>query len=266
MTSATVTGAGVELAYEEAGSGDPLVLVHGTASMASSWDEVFELVAGDFRTIRYDRRGYGDSGEPEGYTATTVEEHGDDLIALLRGLDLAPALLCGHSFGAMACLDVIVREPGLVRAAVLVEPPMLWLAPSGAEAMSQLRAEMEEGAEEHGANGAMGAFVRVVCGPQALDVVGRARSIAALRHPRAFAADIGAAANWSVPPRTLRSIETPVAFVAGTRTPRAYREPAEALARMIPGAELREADSGHLVPNEAPEAVAGAIARIARAA
>ena len=263
MSTATVEGAGVELAYDERGSGEPVVLVHGTASMRTIWDEVVDLLADSFRTIRYDRRGFGDSGEPEGYTATTVGEHGDDLIALLRGLDLAPALLCGHSFGAMACLDAIVREPGLVRAAVLVEPPMLWLASEGAEATSNLRAAMEDGVETHGAAGAMAAFVRIVCGPQALDVVGRARSMAALRYPRAFAADIGATANWSVPPRTLRAIDTPVTMVAGTRTPRPYRQPSEVLARMIPTARLVEADSGHLVPNEAPDVVADAVRALA---
>ena len=263
MTPATVEGAGVELAYEESGEGPPLVLVHGTASSRSIWDELVPLVSGSFRTIRYDRRGYGESGEPEGYTGTSVEEHGDDLRALLRGLDAAPALLCGHSFGAMTCLDVLVREPSLARAAVLLEPPMLWVAPSGAETMSALRSAIDDGAAEHGSSGAIAAFTREVCGPQALDIVGQARSVTALRNPRAFAADLGAVGNWSVPPRSLRELTTPIVLVAGTRTPAGWREPAEVLARMIPSAELRESDSGHLVPNEDPELVADSIHALA---
>ena len=263
MTASAIEGAGIELAYEEAGPGEPLVLVHGTASMRSIWDEVVQLTSDSFRTIRYDRRGYGDSAAPEDYVRTTVQEHGDDLIAVLRGLDAAPALLCGHSFGAMACLDVIVREPDLVRAAVLVEPPMLWLGERGSEATSQLRAEIEKGAAEHGPAGAMGAFVRILCGPQSLDIVGRERSTAALRYPRAFAADLGAVSSWSASPRELRAIDKPVILVAGERTPQPYREPTEVLARMIPGAELRETDSGHLVPNEQPGVVADAIRSLA---
>ncbi|MEA2474849.1 MAG: hypothetical protein QOE06_2764 [Thermoleophilaceae bacterium] len=263
MSAGTVEGAGVELAYDERGEGRPLVLVHGTASTKAIWDEVLEALGEGFRTIRYDRRGYGASGAPEGYTSTTVEEHGDDLIALLRRLDAAPALLCGHSFGAMTCLDVIVREPQLVSAAVLAEPPMLWLASGGAEAMSGLRAAIEEGAAAHGSDGAIAAFTREVCGPQALEVVGRERAMSALQYPRAFAADVAAAANWSVPPRRLREIGTPITLLAGTRTPQAFREPSEVLAEMIPGAELREAGSGHLVPNEAPEAMAEAIRSLA---
>jgi 2-(acetamidomethylene)succinate hydrolase len=264
VSTATVEGAGVELAYDERGSGETVVLVHGTASTRTIWEEVREALGDGFRTIAYDRRAYGDSGAPEGFTATAVEEHGDDLIALLRGLDLAPALLCGHSFGAMTCLDAILREPELVRAAVLVEPPMLWLASTGTEAMSELRAAIEEGAAEQGSSGAIAAFTREVCGPQALDVVGHERAAAALRDPRAFAADLAAVNRWSVAPGDLRAIGTPIVFVAGTRTPRAYREPSEALARMIRSAELRDADSGHLVPNEAPDVVAEAIRAIAQ--
>jgi 2-(acetamidomethylene)succinate hydrolase len=264
VSSATVEGAGVELAYDERGSGPAVVLVHGTASTRTIWAEVRDALGDELRTIAYDRRAYGESGAPEGYAGTTVPEHGDDLIALLRGLDLAPALLCGHSFGAMTCLDVIVREPELVHAAVLVEPPMLWLGPNGSEAMSELRDAIEHGASERGSAGAIAAFTRTVCGPQALDVVGRERAEAALRDPVGFAADIGAVSEWAVAPRELRAIDTPVMLVAGTRTPPAYREPAEALARMIPGAELRTADSGHLVPNEAPDVIADAIRSFAQ--
>jgi pimeloyl-ACP methyl ester carboxylesterase len=264
VTTATVEGAGVELAYDERGSGEPVVLVHATASTRATWAEVRDELGEEVRTIAYDRRAYGESGAPEGYTATSVEEHGDDLIALLRALELTPALLCGHGFGAMACLDVVVREPELVRGAVLIEPPMLWLASEGAEAASALRAEIEAGAAENGSAGAIAAFMRVLCGPQALDVLGRERAAAALRHPVAFGADLGAAANWSVPPRALREVGRPVVLVTGTRTPAAHREPGEVLARMIPHAELRECDSGHLVPNEAPDVVADAVRSLAQ--
>ena len=159
---------------------------------------------------------------------------------------------------------MLLREPQLVRAVVLIEPPVLWLASGGAEATSSLRAAIEEGAAAHGSGGAINAFAREVCGPDVLEVVGQERSLAALKYPRAFAADIGAGANWSVPPRDLRAIATPITFVAGTRTPQAYREPCEALAAMIPGAELREADSSHMLPNEAPEVVVEAVRALAQ--
>ncbi|HEX8052365.1 MAG TPA: alpha/beta fold hydrolase, partial [Thermoleophilaceae bacterium] len=158
MSAATVEGAGVELAYDERGSGEPVVLVHGLACPRSLWHETVEALGDGARTIAYDRRGYGDSGVPEDYRRTTVEEQADDLIALLRALDAAPAVLCGLSFATLACLDAMAREPDLVRAAVLVEPPLLWLVQEGAEAMSQMRAALEEGAVRGGSAGAIDAF------------------------------------------------------------------------------------------------------------
>ena len=264
MSPATVEGAGVELAYDERGAGEAVVLVHGTAATRSIWDEVRAELGDELRTIAYDRRAYGDSGAPEGYERTSVPEHGDDLIALLRALDLGPVLLCGHSFGAMTCLDAIIREPELVRAAVLVEPPMLWLSPRGNEATSELREAIEKGAAANGPAGAIAAYTRIVCGPQALDVVGFERDRAALSYPIGFGADIGAVNEWAIAPRELRAIGTRVVLVAGERSPAAYREPSEKLARMIPGAELRTADSGHLVPNEAPYVVADALRALAQ--
>ena len=264
MSAATVEGAGVELAYDERGSGEPVVLVHGTACTRAIWDEVREELGDDFRSIAYDRRAYGESGAPEGFTAAPVAEHGDDLIALLGALDLAPALLCGHSFGAMTCLDVLLREPELVRAAVLVEPPILWLASTGNEATSKLRDKIEKGARAEGPSGAVAAFLSGVGGPRVFEVMGRERWTVGVSNPRAVASDLAVVAGWSVAPRELRAIDTRVILVAGTRTQRAHREPSEVLAGMIPAAELRDCDSGHFVPNEAPDAVADAIRAIAQ--
>jgi pimeloyl-ACP methyl ester carboxylesterase len=255
----SVEGAGVELAYEERGGGRPLVLVHGTCLTRGAWGGVLDELDDGYRAIAYDRRGYGDSEAPEHYAGTTIGEHSDDLAALIRALDAAPALVCGHSFGAVAVLDLMVREPDLVDAAVLVEPAMLWLASGGAAESSGVRAAIEEGAQSGGPAGAVDAFLLAVCGPRALDLLGPDAMVAAHRAAISLTADLGALANWSIPPRRLREPETPAVVLAGTRTRPALREAAEILAGMLPRAELRSADSEHLVPIEAPDAVADAI-------
>src|SRR3954470_2190950 len=118
----TIEGAGVELAYDEAGTGASVVLVHDMAADRTCWS----LGTGPrppARAIAYDRRGYGGSGAPEPYVATTVEEQAEDLAAVIRTLDAAPALLIGDGFGALVVLDVLKRHPALAREAVLSNPP-----------------------------------------------------------------------------------------------------------------------------------------------
>ena len=90
----TVEGAGVPLHYDERGEGPPVLLVHGLGSDGAAMAPVAEAVAGSgARAIAYDRRGYGSSGAPEPYQGTTVEEQAEDAAALLRAVDVGPAVV-----------------------------------------------------------------------------------------------------------------------------------------------------------------------------
>src|SRR3954467_1018978 len=74
----TIEGAGVELAYDETGEGAPVVLVHDMAAHRTVWSPR----PPGARVVAYDRRGYGGSGAPEPYSATTIAEQAEDLAAL----------------------------------------------------------------------------------------------------------------------------------------------------------------------------------------
>jgi 3-oxoadipate enol-lactonase len=256
--AATVEAAGVALALEDRGERTPVVLVHGIAADRSVWRETVEQLG--TRTIAYDRRAYGESGAPEPYGGTTVGEQADDLASLVRATGAAPAVLCGHGFGALVCLDVLLRFPESARGAVLIEPPMLWLSPDGSEAVSAVRARVEQAARDGGAAGAVDAYL----GP-ALDVIGRERSDAARAAVRGFAADLGALASWAAGRRELRAIEQPATVVTGTRSEPILGEVARKLAELLPEGELLELEAGHFAQIERPAEVAAAITRIASA-
>jgi pimeloyl-ACP methyl ester carboxylesterase len=256
-----VEAGGVPLAYEERGDGEPLLLVHGTACDRSVWEELLEALPGGLRAIAYDRRAYGGSGTPEPYGGTTVEEQADDAAELLEALNAAPALLCGHDLGALVCLDLLRRRPDLARGAVLVGPPLLALTPRGPEVMSELREAVRQGAADGGPAGAVEAFLVELGGERALDLLGARRLEAATGAARAFAADLAAAPRWSFARRELRAVEGPVVVLAGLHGG-AWREPAVALAGLLPGARLVEVEAGHFVPLERPEIVAESIAEL----
>jgi pimeloyl-ACP methyl ester carboxylesterase len=259
VPSRTGPGLGVELAYDEHGSGPPVLLIHGTALTRLTWRETVDALGDGVRTIAYDRRGYGDSGAPENYSGTTIEEQAEDAARLLEALEAAPAVACGHSAGAIVALDLMLRHPALVRAAVLVEPPLLSLAPAGSETLGEIRERVEAAAREGGPDAAVDAFLEAEDGSDALDAAGPERARAIRASARAAVADFGAVTNWELSRRRLRAIEAPTVVVRGTRSAPVYREVAAALAGMLPAAELREVEAGHVAPLDAPAELASIV-------
>lgn len=253
----------MELAYDEAGAGPPVLLVHGTALTRLAWRETVEALGGEVRSIAYDRRGYGDSGAPEPYTGTTVMEQSEDAALLLESVGAAPAVVCGHSAGGLVALDLLLRRPGLVCGAVLIEPPLLSLSPAGAETLSAIREAVEQAAREHGPDAAVETFIASQDGPRLLEAIGADRADAIRASARAAFADFSAAHAWEYSRGELRGIETPVLVLRGRRSPAVYREVAEALAEMIGSAQLRDLDAGHVVPLDDPAGVAAAIRELA---
>jgi pimeloyl-ACP methyl ester carboxylesterase len=128
-TPATATPAGtievngVRLYYELHGSGEPLVLVHGSWGDARNWRFVVPGLAESFRVVVYDRRGHSRSERPD--TPGSVDEDGDDLAALLEALDLAPAHVVTNSYGGNIALGLATRRPEVFRSLSCHEPP-LW--------------------------------------------------------------------------------------------------------------------------------------------
>jgi pimeloyl-ACP methyl ester carboxylesterase len=260
VTPATVEAGGVELAFEDSGEGRAAVFVHGTASARSVWRETIGALPDGLRAIAYDRRAYGDSGAPEPYGGTTVGEQADDLAELIERLDAAPSVACGHELGALAALDLAARHRRLVERVVVLEPPMLWLVADGTDAVADMREAVARAARNDGAAGAVRAYLEQMGGPDVQQLLGPERAEAALANPRAFAADLAAAASWAVGRKELRALDVPCVIVTGTHSARVRQEAARALDELLPQSHLVEAESGHFVHLERPDVVAATVA------
>ena len=127
---------GVELSWRDRGAGPPLLLLHETAATSAIWDRLIDAIGADARTIAPDRRGWGASGAPDQYVATTVEEQAADADALLREIDAGPAVACGAGLGAVIALELLLRHRDRVRAAVIVEAPLLAFLPEATEGIA----------------------------------------------------------------------------------------------------------------------------------
>jgi non-heme chloroperoxidase len=118
----------VEIHYDDYGSGDPVVLVHGWPLSGRSWEpQVGPLVAAGKRVVTYDRRGFGASSQPwDGYDYDTFAS---DLAALFDHLDLRNAALVGFSMGGGEVVRYLAKHgTDRVSKAVLAAavPPYLY--------------------------------------------------------------------------------------------------------------------------------------------
>lgn len=116
---------GVPTRVLEAGQGEPLVLVHGgdfgSAYSLEVWEPVVPMLADGFRVIAFDKLGQGRTGAPlrdEDYSVEGLCTHAR---AVLRGLDLGPAHLVGHSMGAFLAARLVLDDPKVARSLVIVD-------------------------------------------------------------------------------------------------------------------------------------------------
>jgi non-heme chloroperoxidase len=139
VTVGQENGADIEIYYEDHGSGQPVVLIHGYPLSGRGWDkQVPALLDAGYRVITYDRRGFGKSSQPAiGYDYDTFAA---DLSTLLERLDLRDAVLVGHSMGTGEVTRYLGRY-GSARVAkgVLVAaiPPFLLQTPDNPEGIPQ---------------------------------------------------------------------------------------------------------------------------------
>jgi pimeloyl-ACP methyl ester carboxylesterase len=225
--ASTAEGAGVALAYETEGSGTPVLLVHDIASDRAG----LPVVPGGL-TVRYDRRGYGESGAPEPYVGTTVMEQAEDAAALLRALSLSGAVVAGTGFGALIALDLTLRHAVLVRAVVVADPPLYAFVPDANEELAEQRRVLQDSMATGGPEAAVEAWL---AGRADAGALARAK---ASHH--GFFADYAGLASWPVTRGELRSLAIPVAVVTSPSTPWHVRRAAEALLSLVPGAEHRD--------------------------
>jgi pimeloyl-ACP methyl ester carboxylesterase len=122
--SAEINGA--SLAYETAGAGRPLVMLHGHLLDQHQWDDQFQSFASDYQVVRYDARGFGRSTLPP-----SDYNHAADLHGLMRFLDLDHAFLMGCSGGGATCIDFTLQYPAMVDGLILVGTGIAGFQPSG---------------------------------------------------------------------------------------------------------------------------------------
>jgi pimeloyl-ACP methyl ester carboxylesterase len=106
---------GAKLAYEVAGKGPAIVLIHAGVADMSMWDEPFRELSKRFRVLRYDTRGFGGSK-----TEAVEFSNRADLLALMDHLKIDKAVIVGNSRGGQIAVDFALENPTRVTGVVSV--------------------------------------------------------------------------------------------------------------------------------------------------
>src|SRR5687767_13358703 len=114
-----------KLAHYDSGggvAGEPaILLLHSSLARSEDWENVFPRLGTRYRTIAYDARGHGRSGRATDYT---LRGFVDDVLRILREIAKSPAVLIGHSLGALSALVAAGEETELVRGVIAEDPPL----------------------------------------------------------------------------------------------------------------------------------------------
>jgi pimeloyl-ACP methyl ester carboxylesterase len=247
---------GARLAYEIAGRGRPVVLVHAGVADKRMWDDQFAPFAERFRTLRFDLRGYGESTLPPEPFAPHEDLHG-----LLDALGIARTHVVGLSLGGATALDFALAYPDRVIGLVLV-----CATPGGTPASAELKAgwqAVEERFEAGDVAGAIELELRMwVDGP------GRTpgSAPAAVRERVRIMEEVLFARAAAEPEPEVRKLDpqavdrlgeirAPILVVVGDRDYPEKVEQSRQMATEIPGARLEIVPGvAHMVNMEAPEA------------
>jgi len=108
----------VNVSIVEAGTGDPVIFVHGVVTTSNIFPKYLNAYSPDYRGIAVDLRGYGDSDKPE--AGFTIDQFSKDLIKLADALHIDKPVWVGVSMGGMILQRLALDNPSRVRALVLV--------------------------------------------------------------------------------------------------------------------------------------------------
>jgi len=211
-----------------------------------------------------DRIGWAATPAPEGYARTTIAEQAGFAEARLSEADADTAIVCGAGLGAAIALELLLRRPGMVSGAILVEPPLLSFAPGATEALSADAATVREAFEAGGREAVLDAYLDgrlPALGPGAEripDALAERGPVAA----RALAAELGAVPAWEVPSANLAAATRPSVIVTGENTPSLLDQAATGLAAVLGRSQRLVLGPGH-PHHDHPSEVAEAIADLA---
>lgn len=239
------------LAFDHAGAGELLVLLHGIGGNRTNWRGQMAVFAEHFHVVALDARGYGMSDDYEG--PLVFARYADDVLRVLEHFDARRAHVLGLSMGGNIAMDFAIRNPNRVKSLVLCDTDRggHTFTPEEKRKFLELRLNpLLSGAEP--ADIALSVAKSLVARnatPQAVEQL--VASMSAL-HKESYIKNLHAILDFDVT-RTVRQIVAPTLVIVGNEDPITPVAEAQGIANEVAGAELVVIPgAGHLTNIEMP--------------
>ena len=115
----TFLSGGVDIHYQLAGEGYPLIWSHEFAGDITSWEPQVNFFSRRYQVITYCHRGYPPSGMPDNPAAYSQDHPVENLCRLLRHLSIDRAYIGGLSMGGTVTISFAIAHPGMYRALIV---------------------------------------------------------------------------------------------------------------------------------------------------
>ncbi len=247
---------GVQLAYEERGTGFPVILLHGFPFTRQMWERQLAGLATACRVITPDLRGFGESSG----TPSTIEELADDLHALMESLGLTSVVLGGFSMGGYVVFRYLARHADRVKALILLSTRAEADTPEArAGRYAAIERLQKEGAERY-----LNEFARRLLSPNTVDsdpsLLAKVRRLMGAPRVESLAGALKAMAERPDSSPLLATIAVPTLVVAGVDDKVIPAAVARGMAAAIKGAKgLVAPDAGHMVTLERSDQVTASL-------
>lgn len=258
----TIIDGELEFHHVEAGDGPPLILLHGVLGDWRSWELHWEFFVEHFRTIAYSRRFNWPNRNPLNSPHHSAEIEANDLAALIHKWETRPAILVGSSYGAYTALALAAKQPELVRAMALLEPPMLsWadLTASGKKIRADFECNIRRPGFEAFQQGKNEEAVRLLTGgivgqsvlnslPEEL-MLRRQQNMQSIRMLTLSTDEFP-----FIPEDTISGITVPTLLMTGDKTPAIHDCVFKSLCKAMPQAkQVRIPNAGHAAERDNPD-------------
>jgi pimeloyl-ACP methyl ester carboxylesterase len=253
--------------FREAGSGPGVVCIHANASSSAQWRGLMEMLAADHHVLAADSHGAGKG--PAWPTDRPVRlEDEAKLLEPVFARAGEPFSLVGHSYGAAVALIAALRQPDRINALAIYEPTLFSLvdaespAPNEADGIRNAVAQSAAALEAGDADSATRHFIDFWMSSGAWARTPEERK-------SAIAASVANVQGWAdalflepTPLAAFSTLDIPVLYMVGERSPPSSRSVARLLTRVLPRVEVVEfAGLAHMGPVTHPQVVNEAICR-----